>query len=92
MSDGIIAPGYAATEALEILKTNKRKGSYNIVQVDPDYVPAAARACKDVFGVTFEQGHNNCRIDEALLEKHRDRRTTTCPQAPSATCSSRSSR
>ena len=66
VSDGIIAPGYEP-EALEILRA-KRKGSYNIVQVDPDYEPAALE-CKQVFGVTFEQGHNNCRIDEALLEK-----------------------
>ena len=65
VSDGIIAPGYEP-EALEILRA-KRKGSYNIVQVDPDYEPAALE-CKQVFGVTFEQGHNNCRIDEALLE------------------------
>ena len=66
VSDGVIAPGYEP-EALEILRA-KRKGSYNIVQVDPDYEPAALE-CKQVFGVTFEQGHNNCRIDEALLEK-----------------------
>lgn len=66
VSDGIIAPGYEP-EALEILRA-KRKGSYNIVQIDPDYEPAALE-CKQVFGVTFEQGHNNCRIDEALLEK-----------------------
>ena len=66
VSDGIIAPGYEP-EALEILRA-KRKGSYNIVQVDPAYEPAALER-KQVFGVTFEQGHNNCRIDEALLEK-----------------------
>ncbi len=65
VSDGIIAPGYT-DEALEILKT-KKKGSYNVVQIDPDYVPAP-QECKDVFGVTFEQGHNNFRIDEALLQ------------------------
>ncbi len=64
VSDGIIAPGYTE-EALAILKT-KKKGNYNIVEVDPDYVPAA-QECKDVFGITFEQGHNNFRIDEALL-------------------------
>ena len=64
VSDGIIAPGYS-DEALEILRT-KKKGGYNVVQIDPDYVPAA-QECKDVFGVTFEQGHNNFRIDESLL-------------------------
>lgn len=65
VSDGIIAPGYTA-EALEILKT-KKKGNYNVVQIDPDYIPAA-QEYKDVFGVTFEQGHNNFKIDESLLE------------------------
>lgn len=64
VSDGIIAPGYT-DEALEILKA-KKKGNYNIVQIDADYVPAA-QECKDVFGVTFEQGHNNFKIDEELL-------------------------
>ena len=64
VSDGIIAPGYSP-EALEILKT-KKKGGYNIVQIDPAYVPAAQET-KDVFGVTFEQGRNNFRIDRALL-------------------------
>ena len=65
VSDGIIAPGYTP-EALEILKT-KRKGSYNIVQIDPDYVPAPIEH-KDVFGITFEQGRNNFKIDAGLLE------------------------
>ena len=64
VSDGVIAPGYTP-EALEILKT-KKKGGYNVVQIDPDYVPAA-QECKDVFGITFEQGHNNFEINEALL-------------------------
>ena len=64
VSDGIIAPGYQS-EALEILKT-KRKGSYNIVRIDPDYVPAE-RERKQVFGITFEQGRNNFRIDASLL-------------------------
>ncbi|MBQ2782690.1 MAG: phosphoribosylaminoimidazolecarboxamide formyltransferase [Oscillospiraceae bacterium] len=64
VSDGIIAPGYTA-EALEILKA-KKKGAYNIVEIDPNYVPAE-QECKDVFGITFEQGHNNFKIDEALL-------------------------
>ncbi len=65
VSDGVIAPGYEP-EALEILKS-KRKGNYNIVQIDPDYVPAAQET-KDVFGITFEQGRNNFEINEALLE------------------------
>ncbi|MBE6918157.1 MAG: phosphoribosylaminoimidazolecarboxamide formyltransferase [Ruminococcaceae bacterium] len=64
VSDGVIAPGYT-DEALEILKT-KKKGGYNVVQIDPDYVPAA-QECKDVFGITFEQGHNNFEINEELL-------------------------
>ncbi|HQC36239.1 MAG TPA: phosphoribosylaminoimidazolecarboxamide formyltransferase, partial [Bacillota bacterium] len=64
VSDGIIAPAYTP-EALEILKT-KKKGSYNIVEIDPDY-SAAPRECKDVFGVTFEQGHNDFEINETLL-------------------------
>ena len=64
VSDGIIAPGYT-DEALEILKT-KKKGNYNVVQIDPDYVPAP-QEYKDVFGVTFQQGHNNFKIDEELL-------------------------
>ena len=64
VSDGIIAPGYT-DEALEILKT-KKKGNYNVVQIDPDYVPAP-QECKDAFGVTFQQGRNNFEINEALL-------------------------
>ena len=65
VSDGVIAPGYT-DEALEILKT-KRKGGYNIVAIDPDYVPDP-QEIKQVYGVTFEQGRNNFKIDEALLE------------------------
>ena len=64
VSDGVIAPGYT-DEALEILKT-KRKGGYNVVAIDPDYVPAA-QEIKQVYGITFEQGRNNFKIDEALL-------------------------
>ena len=64
VSDGVIAPGYT-DEALEILKT-KRKGGYNVVQIDPDYVPREVEH-KDVFGVTFEQGRNNFAINESLL-------------------------
>ena len=65
VSDGIIAPDYTP-EALEILKT-KKKGGYNVVKIDPNYVPAA-QELKDVFGITFEQGHNNFKIDRSLLE------------------------
>ncbi len=64
VSDGIIAPGYEP-EALEILKS-KRKGGYNIVKIDPDFVPAEAEH-KQVFGITFEQGRNNFKIDAELL-------------------------
>lgn len=65
VSDGIIAPGYEP-EALEILKS-KRKGSYNIIQIDESYEPAPIER-KQVFGVTFEQGRNDLKIDNALLE------------------------
>ncbi|MBR5094551.1 MAG: phosphoribosylaminoimidazolecarboxamide formyltransferase [Oscillospiraceae bacterium] len=65
VSDGIIAPGYTE-EALEILRT-KKKGNYNVVQIDPNYVPAP-QEYKDVFGIRFEQGHNDFRIDESLLQ------------------------
>ena len=65
VSDGVIAPGYTE-EALAILKT-KRKGGYNVVAIDPDYIPAPQET-KDVFGITFQQGRNNFKIDEALLE------------------------
>ena len=64
VSDGIIAPGYT-DEALEILKT-KKGGRYNVVQIDPEYV-CAEQEYKDVFGITFEQGHNFFTIDENLL-------------------------
>ena len=65
VSDGVIAPGYT-DEALAILKT-KRKGGYNVVQIDPDYAPKAVEH-KDVFGITFEQGRNSFAISEALLD------------------------
>ncbi len=65
VSDGIIAPGYAP-EALELLKA-KRGGKYTVVEIDPDYVPES-RERKQVFGITFEQGHNFCKIDRALFE------------------------
>ncbi len=64
VSDGVIAPGYTV-EALEILKT-KKKGNYNVIQMDVRYVPAP-QEYKDVFGITFEQGRNNFKIDETLL-------------------------
>ncbi|MGN1126308.1 MAG: phosphoribosylaminoimidazolecarboxamide formyltransferase [Ruminococcus sp.] len=67
VSDGIIAPGYT-DEALEILKS-KRKGTYNIVKIDPDYVPAP-QEFKDVFGVTFQQGRNELKIDEEFLTQN----------------------
>ena len=65
VSDGVIAPGYTG-KALEILKA-KRKGNYNIVQIDPAYVPAPQET-KDVFGVTFQQGRNEFKIGARLLE------------------------
>ena len=66
VSDGVIAPDYT-TEALEILK-NKRKGTYNVIKIDPAYRPAPIEH-KDVFGVTFEQGRNELKIDESLLKE-----------------------
>ena len=65
VSDGVIAPGYTE-EALAILKT-KRKGGYNVVAIDPDFVPAQQET-KQVFGITFQQGRNNFKIDESLLQ------------------------
>ena len=64
VSDGIIAPGYT-DEALAILKT-KRKGTYNVVEIDPDYKPEPIEH-KDVFGITFEQGRNELKIDADML-------------------------
>ena len=64
VSDGVIAPGYSE-KALEILKT-KRKGTYNIVQIDPDYIPEPVER-KHVYGITFEQGRNNFEINKELL-------------------------
>ncbi len=65
VSDGVIAPGYTE-EALAILKT-KRKGGYNVVAIDPDFVPAEQET-KQVFGITFQQGRNNFKIGEHLFE------------------------
>ena len=64
VSDGVIAPGYEP-EALEILK-DKKKGNYNVIQINPDYVPAPIEH-KQVFGVTFEQGRNELKIDEEFF-------------------------
>ena len=64
VSDGVIAPGYTE-EALELLK-QKKKGNYNVIQIDPDYVPAPIEK-KQVYGVTFEQGRNELNIDDELL-------------------------
>lgn len=64
VSDGVIAPGYTP-EALEVLK-KKRKGTYNVIQIDPSYRPAPIEH-KDVFGITFEQGRNEVKLDESLL-------------------------
>ncbi len=61
VSDGVIAPGYEP-EALELLK-QKKKGNYNIIQIDPDYFPAPLEH-KEVFGITFEQGRNELHIDK----------------------------
>ena len=66
VSDGVIAPGYEP-EALEILK-QKRKGGYNIVEIDPDYVPEVQET-KQVFGITFEQGRNNSKISREMLSE-----------------------
>ena len=65
VSDGIIAPSYTE-EALQILKT-KRKGGYNVVKIDPDYEPKPLES-RDVFGITFEQGHNDLKIDAEMLQ------------------------
>ncbi len=65
VSDGVIAPDYDP-EALEILK-NKRKGTYNVIKIDPNFVPDAIEH-KQVYGITFEQGRNNFEINRALLE------------------------
>ncbi|MBQ5447173.1 MAG: phosphoribosylaminoimidazolecarboxamide formyltransferase [Lachnospiraceae bacterium] len=65
VSDGVIAPGYEP-EALEILKA-KKKGNYNVIKIDPSYKPAPVEH-KEVFGITFEQGRNELKIDEEMLE------------------------
>lgn len=64
VSDGVIAPGYEP-EALELLK-QKKKGNYNVIQIDPDYIPTPLER-KEVFGITFEQGRNELEIDEEFF-------------------------
>ena len=66
VSDGVIAPDFDE-EAIEILKT-KKKGAYNIIKIDTDYVPMV-QECKQVYGITFEQGRNNFKIDTELLKE-----------------------
>ena len=78
VSDGVIAPGYTE-EALEILKA-KKKGNYAVIQIDPIYVPEEIER-KQVFGIYFEQGRNNVRIDESLLTNFVTKNTELTEQA-----------
>ena len=79
VSDGVIAPGYTP-EAIEVLK-EKRKGTYCVIQIDPDYVPAPIEH-KQVFGVTFEQGRNEVKLDDpALFEDIPTKNKTFTPEA-----------
>ena len=79
VSDGVIAPGYTP-EAIEILH-DKRKGTYNVIQIDPDYTPAPIER-KQVFGITFEQGRNEIRLDDpALCENIPTQNKTFSPEA-----------
>ena len=78
VSDGVIAPGYT-DEALEILKS-KKKGNYPIVQIDPNYVPAE-KEYKDVYGITFEQGRNELKIDDEMLSNMVTDNTTFTEEA-----------
>ena len=78
VSDGIIAPGYEP-EALEILRS-KRKGNYNIVEIDPNYTPAPVER-KQVYGITFEQGRNNFEMNPALLANPVTENKTLPPEA-----------
>ena len=75
VSDGVIAPGYTE-EALELLKA-KKKGGYNVIQIDPDYVPEQLER-KQVYGITFEQGRNELNIDAELLSNI----VTRCKEIP----------
>ena len=81
VSDGVIAPGYT-DEALEILKT-KRKGGYNVVQIDPDYVPAE-QECKQIFGITFQQGPTTSK-SASICWKTSLPPTRNCPSLPRST-------
>ena len=74
VSDGVIAPGYT-DEALDILK-DKRKGTYNVIKIDPDYVPAPVEH-KQVYGVTFEQGRNEVKLDDPKLFENRPTKNKT---------------
>ena len=79
VSDGVIAPGYTP-EAIEILK-DKRKGTYNVIQIDPEYKPEPIER-KQVFGITFEQGRNEIRLDDdALFENIPTENKTFTPEA-----------
>ena len=78
VSDGVIAPGYT-DEALEILK-NKRKGTYNVIKIDPSYKPAPIER-KDVFGITFEQGRNEIQLNGSELFANIPTRNKTFPDA-----------
>lgn len=79
VSDGVIAPGYTP-EAIEVLK-EKRKGTYCVIKIDPDYVPAPIER-KQVFGVTFEQGRNEVKLDDpALFEDVPTKNKTFTPEA-----------
>lgn len=78
VSDGVIAPGYTE-EALEILKA-KKKGNYAVIQIDPTYVPEEIER-KQVFGIYFEQGRNNVRIDKSLLTNFVTKNTELTEQA-----------
>ena len=78
VSDGVIAPGYEP-EALEILKS-KKKGGYNVIEIDPNYVPDPIER-KQVFGVSFEQGRNELKIDEAFLDNMVTKNTVFSKQA-----------
>ena len=78
VSDGVIAPGYS-DRALEILK-NKRKGTYNVIQIDPSYKPNPIER-KQVFGVTFEQGRNEVKIDESLFTEFPTKANTFSAEA-----------
>lgn len=78
VSDGVIAPDYTP-EALQILKA-KRKGTYNVIKIDPNYRPAPIE-CKQVFGISFEQGRNNVRLDNPDLFTNRPTQNKEIPQA-----------